>query len=142
MRRIFRIFVYLSILLALTWYGKNFNPAITLSQCMKDPQHFDKSRIEIGTETTISRLAKDGFYIRQMNRELWVKGDPKGLTEGSFISLIAIFHAPGWLEMQKVYQADRRRMKIVLSLFPPIIWLFFFFKYFSSSLHPLGFRSR
>ncbi|MBN2357031.1 hypothetical protein JXO59_13020 [candidate division KSB1 bacterium] len=124
MNRWIRILLYAAALSALIWYGHAYNPAITLPMCLAQPQRYDGSVIEIGTEVTVREILPDGFTIHQMGRVIPVQGPTVGLREGDFVVLSAVFHAPDRLQLKDIYVARGRRRKIVVSIFPVIVVLY------------------
>ncbi len=118
MKRWIRMGGYLALLVVLIWYGKAYNPAITLAKCMADPQKYDGTTINIGTEIIVREVLSDGFIVEQMGIRVPVKGEVTGVKGGQYVALSAVFHAPGWLELKQLYIAKGRRGKIVVSLLP------------------------
>jgi len=129
-RRVLLLFTTLAIMLFLLWYGKTRNPTITLQMCLNDPAAFDSTLIEISAETVVTKITPTGFVIRQMGRQVPVIGQNKGIRVNEFISLLAVFHKEGWLELVRFHIAKKRRLKIVVSILPvPIVLLIFFRQY-------------
>jgi len=118
MARGLRIALMLSLLAGLVVFGKVHQPAITLPMCLKNPRQFDGREVEISTEVRVRQVLADGFIIEQMRKRIRVLGDPAGLRTGDQVSLIATFHADGWLEAHKLHIAKGRIWKIWLSLLP------------------------
>jgi len=102
-------------------YGYEENPAVTLQECLADPARFDGQRIIIATEVTVVRTWPDSLWIRQMGKRCTVVGAPGAAQPGEYLSLIARFHAPGWLELEALHAAKGRRAKILWSILPPLL---------------------
>jgi hypothetical protein len=111
-------------------YGYIFNPTITLVMCLENPARYDAKVIEIGTEATVADLISNGFVLRQFGMEIPVYGQVRDLAINDFVSLKAVFHREGYLELLKVHAAKGRRLKIWISV-PPLFFVigFFFYKY-------------
>ena len=65
-KRILFVILLLFVQAGLIWYGRVYNPAITLQQCLADPERYDSARIEVATEAVITAISSDGFMLRQM----------------------------------------------------------------------------
>jgi hypothetical protein len=128
-RRIF-IFFYFCVLVALVWYGKVFNPAVTLQMCLNNPEKYDGTLIEVGDEARIVDISDAWFTIEQMGKIVRVVGSHKELRPHEYISLQGIFHREGWIGLTKVYVAVMRRYKILISIVPVIIILILFIRSF------------
>jgi hypothetical protein len=132
----------LLLLASLLWYGKVYNPEITLQMCLASPERHDGAMINIGTEVTVAEVLPDGFVIRQMGRTIKVMGNAPGLGIGEFISLQAVFHRPGWLELKALHVARNRRAKIWTSVIPMALILGFFFHRYRFDWRRFEFRER
>jgi hypothetical protein len=112
----------LSVLLGgLTYYGYRAYPEITLADCLKDAERHDGAMITVGTEATVAQLLPDGFVVRQMGRLLRVVGNPAAARVGDFVRLRAQFHKEGYLTLERLYVAKKRRVKVAISLLPAIL---------------------
>ena len=98
--------------------------------------------IDVGNEAVVVDLLDDGFVIRQLGKDVRVKGDTKGVKRGEYVILQAKFHKPGRLEANEIRIAKKRRSKIVLSIFPAIFIIFYFLKKYRFSFHDLYFEER
>jgi len=136
--RIIRVVIYAIILLFLIWYGHENNPAITLDRCMADPEKYDGISLTVGNEVKVYLVSEDGFVIQQLNRRMPVRGKVKELTPGTRVTISAIFHKEGWLELQDIHIVKHREAKIWLSIIPVALIAFLFFRYFR--FHPKHFQ--
>jgi len=121
---------YLIVMIGLIFYGKVFNPAITLEMCLNEPEKYDGKTISIGTEITINKILPDGFTIKQFGQIVKVKGKAENIVPGDYITLIVIFHKDRWLELIDYHVAKKRRFKIFVSIFPALLIIYIFFKTF------------
>jgi hypothetical protein len=126
MRRFARVAVLLMALVALIWYGAAHNPTVTLAMCLAEPERYDGRRIEVANETVVQDILDHGFTIRYLGKTILVKGETAGVKKGEFLSLIAVFHKEGWLELEKFHIAIYRRWKIWVSVLPVILFAFMF----------------
>jgi hypothetical protein len=121
MRRLARILTILLVLLGLSWYGKTNNPAITLQECLQQPDRYEGTRIQVATEVTVIQTWPDSLRVHQMGAFCTVVGPPGDARPGDFVSMSAIFHAPGWLELVELHPARGRRAKIIWSMLPLLV---------------------
>jgi len=140
--RISRITLYVLVLAGLLIYGKIGNPAVTLDMCFKDPARYDGKTLSLGAAITVKEILGDGFSIHQFGRVVNVKGNASGLTPGDYISIIAVFHKDGWLELVDYHVAKERRYKILISLLPMIMVLCFLCKSFTFDRNSYSLRER
>lgn len=130
------------ILAGLIWYGKTYYPGITLSLCLTDPERYDGQFVEVGNGAIVQDISSNGFIIKQMGKQIKVQGNSENVIAGKYIYLYAIFHSPGWLEAKKIHVADKRQMKIWISILPIVVILFYFFKTFRFNLKNCKFTER
>ena len=116
-----RIGVYVLVLLGMIWYGKAYNPAISLQTCLQHPERFDGRRIEVATEVTVVQTWPESLLVRQMGKEVKVIGSPGDAAPGDYVSLVALFRAPARLELEMLHPAKGRRAKIIWSALPPLV---------------------
>ena len=140
MKRILFAVSSLLLMIWLSWYGKENDPTITLQMCLKEPRRYDNAIIEVGTEATVDSLTKDGFILKQMGKKIKVVGSDKDLKTGEYISLLAVFHNEGWLELKKIHVAKNRRLKILTSLLPVLLVFYFFFRHYRFHCQTFEFR--
>lgn len=140
--RLIRITIYIVMLVGLLIYGKISNPAVTLKMCFQNPEKYDGKTLFLGSAITIKTILHDGFEINQFDRVVKVKGAATGIAAGDYISLIAIFHREGWLELVDYHVAEKRRYKILVSLLPVALALFFFCRSFTINWKTLKIRER
>jgi len=126
--RILKVLVLALVLLALSLYGKFFDPTITLQMCLQNPQKYDGALIEIGTETTVKEILADGFTIEQMGKVVKVAGKTENISPNKFVSLQVVFHKGPWLELKKSHIAKYRRLKIAVSVIPALFIFFLFLR--------------
>jgi hypothetical protein len=125
-----KVIVCLLLMLGLLAYGKLFNPAVTLEMCLEDPERFDGKLIGVGMEATVVELLSEGFIIREMGKTIKVIGTAEDIKPGDYITISAVFHKEGWLDLKASYVATYRRLKMVVSLFPALLIIAsFFIKY-------------
>ena len=141
-KRILFVILLLFVQAGLIWYGRVYNPAITLQQCLADPERYDSARIEVATEAVITAISDDGFMLRQMGKEIKVVGHSPDLRAGEFVSLTGIYHKEGWIESDKIHVAKKRRVKIAASLLPVLVVLVLFGKKFTFNLRRFEFTPR
>ncbi len=139
--RFSRILILAFSLVALIWYGHSRYPAITLQMCLADPDRYDGTTIVVGNEATVSQNVEDGFYIRQMGREVKVITE-SSFDIGEFIILQAVFHKPNLLFAEKIRIAKKRRWKIWLSVIPAIAVCAFFIKRYRFNTRNFYFEER
>ncbi len=140
--RSIRVTLYLIILCFLVFYGKYNNPTITLTMCDSDPEKFDNSFLEIGNEITVKTIYQDSFFVHQNGNFYKVVGQSENLIPNQFISLKAIYHQDGWLELVDYHVSEKRRVKIWVSVFPVLIVLVLFFKRYTFSFKNFYFASK
>ena len=119
------------ILCLLSAYGAHHHPWIAYSDCIADPAAFDGRLVEEFREPMIGAIRPDGFELLQRGETpVFVAADTSGLVSGEFAALKAVYHKEGTLTATVVQVASFRREKMVVSLFPAILVLFFFFRNF------------
>ena len=127
-KRLLRIVLYITCLVAMVIYGYRNNPAITLQMCLDNPDKYDGTQIEIGNEIIVYSVTQFGFVIKQMNNLVEVRGETNDVEPHEYIVLKAVFHKGPWLELKDYHVAKRRRAKVYISVFPVL----FIFAYFLS----------
>jgi hypothetical protein len=140
--RLGRIFLYLFVLGGLIWYGVKHHPGVTLSMCLAEPMRYDGAIIDVGNEAVVQSVAETTFTIHYLNRTVQVEGSLPESRVGQYIYLKARFVAPDRLEAIAIRIAERRRSKIILSIFPAVIILFWFFRRFRLNLSAMIFEER
>ncbi|MBN2410412.1 hypothetical protein JXQ31_01895 [candidate division KSB1 bacterium] len=140
--RIVVLLTYFIAMLLLIFYGKNFYPAITLEMCLNQPERYDGSQIDIGTEITVDKIYQDGFTIKQFGHIVKVKGRAENMEPGDFITLSVVFHKDGWLELKSYHIAKKRRFKIAVSIFPALLVIYLLLKSFSFDFKRFVFEER
>lgn len=93
--------------------------------CLKDPLRYDGQEIGVGTEATVVEILPDGFLLHEMGQTIRVEGDPQNASQGDFVRMRAVFHKQGYLELKHLYVAKGRRLKILVSIVPALLILFF-----------------
>ncbi len=116
-----RIALLIAALAVLIWYGKVYNPTITLGMCLSDPVRYDGQLADIGLEVTVVETWADSFRVRQMGTIVTIAGLPGEAKPGDFVRLLARFRAPGRLELVQLYAAKGRRSKIAWSIAPLLV---------------------
>lgn len=140
--RILKALVLALVLLALSLYGKFFDPTITLQMCLQNPQKYDGALIEIGTETTVKEILADGFTIEQMGKVVKVAGKTENISPNKFVSLQVVFHKGPWLELKKSHIAKYRRLKIAVSVIPALFIFFLFLREYTFRFNRFEFIER
>ncbi|NIA30166.1 MAG: hypothetical protein GWP06_09675 [Actinobacteria bacterium] len=140
--RIMQVLVLALVLLALSLYGKYFDPTITLQMCLQNPQKYDGALIEIGTETTVREILADGFTIEQMGKVVKVVGKTDNIFPNEFVSLQVVFHKGPWLELKKSHIAKYRRVKIAVSVIPVLFVFVLFFREYKFRFRKFKFVER
>jgi hypothetical protein len=130
MTRAVRIFCLMLAMALLICYGKERNPAITLSMCLADPQKYHGTLIQVANETIVQQVFQDSFTVRYLGKTVTVIGDTDGVRPGEFLSLIAVFNKTGRLLLQKKHVAVYRRWKIWVSVLPALLIVGLFFRRF------------
>ncbi len=140
--RIIRVVLYVVILAFLIWYGQENDPSITLDMCVTHPKKYDGVSLTIGNEAKVYSVRKNGFVIQQMNHRIPVRGNVENLTPGARVTITAIFHQKGWLELRDIHIIKHREAKIWLSIIPVILIVFFFFRCFRFNVKKIQFERR
>ena len=96
--------------------------------CLKEPERYDGTVISVGTEATVAETLPNGFILQQMGRRIPVYGTVPDVAENEFVNILARFHQEGFLELEKIYIAKYRRLKIIASILPVFLVVFLFFK--------------
>ena len=125
MPRPLRITLLTLVLAALIWYGHSANPAVTLRDCLADPERYEGRRITLATEVTVVQTWPDSLIVHQAGLKVKVIGPPGNVRPGEYVSLIARFRSPGRLELEALHPARGRRAKIVWSILPLLLLAFF-----------------
>ena len=141
-RRYIRLFCFLVIMICLLFYGKVFNPAITLQMCLNNPEKYDGVVIQVRHEATVLEIKDDGFTIQEMGRVIKVVGPNKNIKENEFIDIDAVFHKSGWLELVQARIEINRRYKMIISIFPAIFVIALFFYSFRFDFNKFTFCKR
>jgi hypothetical protein len=140
--RLGRIFLYLFVLWGLIWFGTEHHPGVTLSMCLAEPMRYDGAVIDVGNEAVVQSVSETTFAIRYLNRTIQVDGSLPASRVGQYIYLKARFIASDRLEALAIRIAEQRRSKIILSIFPAVIILFWFFRRFRLNLSAMIFEER
>ena len=53
MSRFFRIILYLTLMAGMIWYGRHYNPFLTLAMCLAEPEKYHGACIEVANETIV-----------------------------------------------------------------------------------------
>ena len=136
------IFGLLLSLVALVWYGYRFNPKVTLQMCLDDPLKYDGMEIGVGTEAKVTELLPDGFIMKEVGRTFRVKGNPQDASSGDFVRMRVVFHKEGYLELKRLQVAKGRYTKIVVSIVPTLLVLFFLFRTYKFDWRRILFREK
>lgn len=94
---------------------------------LAEPERFDGKEIVVWSKK-VKFLTEVGFQLKDGKDEIPVRGQIPGLKEGDDVSLIAIFHREGYLELKRFYIHHGRQLKHVVSLPPFLLILILFFK--------------
>jgi hypothetical protein len=115
----------------LSGYSAFHHPWLSYRDCVSDPVRHDGRLVGEFHEPLIGEIRRDGFELLQRGEApVFVFADTTGLISGEFVSLKAVFHKDGSLTATVAVVASRRREKMILSLFPAVLILLLFFKYF------------
>jgi len=126
-----RLLIYASLMTFLIYYGQKNHPGVTYAECTSDPIKYHNTPIEIGTEATINEIYPDYFLISQMQHLIKILGPaPDHAQVGEFVTLSGTFQKDGSIIPASIRIAEKRRLKIWISLFPMIVVIFYFFKIF------------
>lgn len=137
-----RIFLYLALLGALIFYGKQFHPNVTLKMCLEQPERYDETVIEVGNEAMVEHVYADSFTIRYLDHTVVVRGIHPDVKAGEFVLLRARFHKEGWLTPLEIRIAEQRRYKIWVSVLPVLLIGFYFFRKFRFNPKTFFFEER
>ena len=119
------------IICGLGYYNTQTNPWISVEQCLNDPSGYDGKLVTRYREPLIGEIYKDGFQLIQKKApSIRVYADTTGLISGKFVGMRAVFHKEGYLEVQSIHVAKRRRYKIWISVLPVFFVGFMVFKTF------------
>jgi len=131
------------VLILLAAYGAFHHPWISYADCIADPAACDGLVVEEFHEPRIGEIRPDGFELLQRGEApVFVAADTSGLVSGEFVGLKAVFHREGTLTAKVVKVASRRREKMAVSLIPPVLVLFLFFRNFRFNAKRLEFGMR
>lgn len=140
--RFLRIAIYLVILAGLMYYGRFYNPTLTLNDCLQQPEKYDGAYLELANELTVRAVYPDSFLIHQAGHIVKVVGHAPAIGVNDFIALKAVFHKAGWLELVGVRVAEQRRAKIWISVLPVLLVLYLFFRQFRFNVAGFYFERR
>lgn len=121
-----------------------FKPFIDLETCLSQPERFDGSCIEIYNNTKAGKIiSPNEIELIKGKLHIRVIGPiPENLKINNFISLKAIFHKEGYLELVQLRIAKGRRIKIIVSIFPVIFVFLLFFKHFKFNMKRFQFEMK
>ncbi|MDI6793510.1 MAG: hypothetical protein QME81_11705 [bacterium] len=124
-----KIFLLSGVILLGCLYGWHSRPECEtwFQDGLADPEQFDGKEI-VAFYKEVKFLTEDGFQLKDGKDEIPVTGQIPGVKEGDFISLTAIFHREGYLELKRFHIHYGRQLKQVVSLVPFLLILIFFFK--------------
>ncbi|NLP12386.1 hypothetical protein GX408_18445 [bacterium] len=140
MSRFFRIALYLTLMTGLIWYGRQYNPFLTLAMCLAEPEKYHGARIEVANETIVQQVFGDCFTVCYLGRTVTVIGDTTGVRPNEFISMIAVFDRSGYLHLEAKHIALHRRWKIWVSVLPVLFFLALFLHRYRLNLSTLQWR--
>lgn len=112
-------------------YARYFHPWISLSDCIKHPERYDRHVVLSFDEPVIGKIDSTGFeLLYKGGPPIYVYADTSGLKSGEFVALSAVFHKEGYLVALRAAVAYRRREKMAVSVIPVIFVGILFFRYF------------
>ena len=141
-RQWLRIFLYLLVLTGFVFYGKQYNPTVTLQMCLQNPHQYDGILLNVGGEAKVAAVSEGRFTIEQLGKRIEVVGFHPEIKPDEFVMLEAVFHQEGWLELRRVYVAVFRRYKIYVSLLPLVIVFILFLRSFRFDCRRMFFYER
>ena len=112
-------------LAALCWHSYAHNPEFTFWECQAAPDRCDGQEIEVINNPVAGSLTGDGFILLQLDHRIPVVGAVAGLREGEDVSLRAVYHRQGYLELREARVSKLRTVRKLVSLSPLLIvaWL-------------------
>jgi len=120
-----------------------FNPWLSISTCLQNPEKYHNCYITRLQEPRILSIERDGFILGQKQvPSIKVISDTTGLRINEFVGLTSRFHKDGYLIAEKVEIAYDRREKIWLSTLPFFLIVFLFFRYFKFNIKRFCFELR
>ena len=112
----------LVIMMGLSYYGKFHHPWLDLKTCLENPTEYHGRLVTSFDESSIGSIHSDGFLLLQKNGPSYkVLADTAGLKTGEFVGLTAVFHQEGYLRAVSLHVAQKRRMKMWISVIPALL---------------------
>ena len=130
------------ILAGLLVYAYFVNPIVTLPMILDNPEEYDGKVVRLGTEATVYERLPDGFVLSQMGRKIRALGNPENADAGDFVQIKAVFHKEGHLDLMRIYVAKRRRLKVIVSIWPALLVLFLVIKTYAFDKKGFYFKER
>lgn len=140
--RLLRAAIYALILAASMKYGATNHPRVTLDLALANPQKYDNMLVDTVVEGRVFSVEQNGIILRSGEHLIPVRGRIESADPGDFISLRALFHKQGWLELKEARVAKGRRGKIVLSALTATVVLCLFVRHYRFDFRRLFFLER
>lgn len=139
------------ILAALGLYNYIFTGiySVNIVKCLRDPEKYDKTLVEVGQDARVLDTGEDGFIIRHMNTKIKAFYPKTGsgmkaekAARGSYVSVLAVFYKEGYLEIERFHIHKHRKYKIFISLAVAVAFTVFFFCFYRFDAAKCVFRER
>ncbi|MFC2061951.1 hypothetical protein ACFLUV_05510 [Elusimicrobiota bacterium] len=132
--RVLKIFSCILLLIIMGLWNLNNSVEIKLSDCLADPAAYNLTELKIANDAVILNVKYNSFTILSRGNTIPVKitGNQR-INEsavGRYISLAAVYHKEGYLEMKKYHVHYFRRIKMLVSvIIAAIISIIFLLNY-------------
>lgn len=126
--RFLKIFILFVFLLGFGFYGFVFGPKTEISfpECLANPEKYENQELVIYGR--VKKITDSDPQIFQRNSDVPVKGIKEPLVVNQTVSGIGNFKKEGFVELKDYHIHRGRQGKILISLLPIPVFLFFFFR--------------
>lgn len=146
--RVIKIILCLLILVIMGLWNshKYMTDEMTLSKCKADPVRYNLQLIKIKQDATVTNTTEDSITVNSRGITIPVKFPDNEIIEksltGEFISILGVFHKEGYLEAEKYHVHRHRRIKVLVSTIPVLVFLMIFIANFKFNFKRFIFENR
>lgn len=97
-------------------YASANKPAPALQEILQNPRAYANQRVRLYVETLVDSVTSDGFLLRQGSATIRVRGSAVEVRRGEFVSIVGTFRPQMFVELEEIYVARNRRVKMAVSV--------------------------
>ena len=127
-------------LLSLYNYFRFDKTTVSLHDCLKNPEKYDLQTLNIFQDAKIVDIYDNGFHVFVRGDVILVKKMIDSKNIGKYISIHAVFHKEGFLEIINYHVYSGRKLRMLLSIFMTLLILYIFLKKYAFNFRKFEFR--